>query len=181
MTINDDAMDQFLRRCEPELSSPAERHRRLRAKLIKFFQWKRCEDPEGLADETIGRIVTKVSHGEQIDNPTSYARGVAMNVYREYVREAMKRAPILVDLEDALEVAESTGDPHQECFQDCLRTLSDDKRQVLVRYYSDEGSREELAAAIGVTLAGLRTKVHRIKVELKECYQKCIKGSPQDS
>jgi len=58
MTKNYDAFDRFLIRCEPEMSSTQERYVRLRNKLIKFFVWKGCEDPESLADETIGRLIS---------------------------------------------------------------------------------------------------------------------------
>ena len=183
MATNDDAVEQFLLRCEPEFSSSAERHRRLRGKLVKFFQWKRCEDPESLADETIGRIVAKIYEGEQIGNPSGYARGVALNVYREHVREIRKLAPLRVDWEVAREECATSGDDdaYAECVTYCSGKLSNDKMLVLEQYYSDEGSREELAARMGQTLTALRTKIHRIKAELKECYEKCISESSPDS
>src|SRR6266403_1098193 len=138
MTTNDDLFEQFLIRCEPEMSSSAERHWRLRTKLIKFFGCRRCEDPEGLADETIGRLVTIAYAGEILHNPSGFALGTALNVYRENVRRSAR-----------------------------LKQLDAD---------SEAGDRDELARRVVVSLAGLRTKIHRVKAELRKCYRECTRG-----
>ena len=178
MTKNDDLFEQFLIRCEPELSSSAERHSRLQAKLIRFFAWRHCEDPEGLADETIGRLVATVYAGETIEQPSAYALGTARNVYREHLRSQAKLTQISDDSEPAIELQQSTADPDSfvECAGLCFQKLPDDKRLLLERYYSEEGDREELAGQEGVTLAGLRTKIHRLKAELRKCYHECMRG-----
>ncbi|HXU38166.1 MAG TPA: sigma-70 family RNA polymerase sigma factor [Blastocatellia bacterium] len=181
MSTNDDPVEQFLTRCEPEVSSSAERHRRLRSKLVSFFRWKRCEDPEALADETIARLVTNIRAGAVIEKPGSYVRGIALNVYREHIREIIRLRPHQADWELALQKPE--GSPEEravsECMNLCLDKLSDDKRLVLERYYSEDESREQLAAWFGLTLPALRIKIFRIKAELKDCFQKCIgRSSP---
>lgn len=179
MIMNDDLFEQFLIRCEPEVSSSAARHSRLRAKLIRFFAWKYCEDPEGLADETIGRLVAIVYGGDTIEQPSGYALGTARNVYREYIRKRAKLKAIYEDSESVMEEEPATADadPFVECAGLCFKRLPHDKRLLLEQYYSEDGNREELAGQEGLSLAGLRTKIHRLKAELKECYNECMRGS----
>lgn len=179
ITMSDDLFEQFLIRCEPEMSSSAERHSRLQGKLIRFFSWRRCSDPEGLADETIGRLVTSVYAGETIEQPSGYALGTARNVYREYIRKQSRLTQICDESEAEIEKqhAPAKPDPFLECAELCLKRLPHDKRLLLEQYYSEERDREELARQDGVSLAGLRTKIHRLKAELRECYDECIRGS----
>ena len=179
MTTNHDAFEQFLILCEPDVSSSAERHRRLRAKLIRFFASRRCEDAEGLADETIGRLVSILYAGEHIENPPAYALGIARNVYREHVRKTARLSQIDEDCETAIEEQQGAAELDSfddECARLCFQKLPNDKRQLLEQYYSGDGSREELAEQTGVSLAGLRTKIHRLKAELKKCYRECMQG-----
>ena len=171
MTTKQDAFEEFLFRLEPDLGSAAERYARLRARLIKFFNWRQCQDSEGLADETVGRLLKNVYSGDQIDKPWSYVYAIARNVLREFLRKAGRLTEVPADLE--LPAVESDG--FVDCARLCLEKLSDDKRALLEQYYSDERDREEMANRVGLSLAALRTKIHRLKIELRECYDKCIK------
>jgi DNA-directed RNA polymerase specialized sigma24 family protein len=183
MTTNDDPFEGFLKRLEPQIASSAERYLRLRNKLIKFFNWRRCRDAEELADESIGRLLTRIYAGDRIDKPPSFIYGVALNVFKEDSRKAAR----LDQIEDDQVIAAgdfnsgSDGDPFVECARLCYEKLPDDKRRLLEQYYSDEGSRADLALRMGLTLAALRTRVHRLKADLKECYQRCVGGSGADS
>ena len=178
MTTNGDPFEQFLSRLAPEEASSSERYSSLRARLVKYFQWKRCEDPEGLSDETIGRLVKKLYAGERIERPSSYAYGIAQNVFREHLRWVARLAQVRDLQEVAIEGLENASlDEFEDCARPCLEKLSDDRRRVLERYYSEEVSREELALQMGLSVPALRTKIHRLKADLKECYEKCMKGS----
>lgn len=174
----DDAFEQFLILCEPEMSSSAERHRRLRAKLIRFFAARHCEDAEGLADETLGRVIGILYAGERIENPPGYALGIARNVCREHFRKSARLSQIDEDCETAVEEEQAAAEDSfdDECASLCFQKLPDDKRVLLEQYYSDDVNREDLAQQMGLTLAGLRTKIHRLKMELKNCYRECTRG-----
>ena len=178
MRTNGDPFEQFLSRLAPDVPSSSERYLWLRARLIKFFAWKRCEDPEGLSDETIGRLITNLYAGEEIEKPSSYAYGTAHNVFRENARSIARHDQIQDSWEVALErPGAQKHDAFEECARLCLEKLSDDKKRVLEQYYSDEGNREELARRMGLSVAALRTKIHRLKPDLRDCYEKCMKGS----
>jgi DNA-directed RNA polymerase specialized sigma24 family protein len=174
MATSDNSFDEFLMRLEPQAASPADVYLRLRVKLVRIFVWNRCPngDAEELADETIKRLVSKVEEGCIIENAPSYVKGVAGFVLKEYRRKAARLTPL-----DATEQIEQTSlhpdETFVECARFCMAKLPDDKRRLLEQYYSDEGGRAELAERAGLTLAALRTKVHRFKADLKQCYQKC--------
>lgn len=176
MTKNHDPFELFLQRLEPRLSSSIDRYLRLRAKLIKFFEWKRCGDTEGLADEAIGRLVRQILAGEQIAKPSAYVYAIALNVYKEEVRR-VARLSHLRDVQGGQELPGNYVDPFTVCARHCLEKLASDKRVLLEQYYSESESREEIARRLGTSLAGLRTKIHRIRIEVKECYDRCIMKS----
>jgi DNA-directed RNA polymerase specialized sigma24 family protein len=169
---NDDAFEEFLIRLEPDLSSPSQRYARLRNRLIKFFEWRKCRDREGLTDETIKRLLDHINARDEIDRPSSYVYAIATNVYREYVRRAVK----VVDLANDLSLPLNDSNDFVECARLCIKKLTDDKRLLVEQYYSDEGNRAELARQENLSLGTLRLKIHRIKKELKECYSKCMQG-----
>ncbi|MFY9553473.1 MAG: sigma factor [Blastocatellia bacterium] len=170
MTTIDSLFEEFLARLEPEIPSTVGQYHRLRIKLIKFFEWRYCRDREGLTDETISRLLKHIREGEQIGKPWGYLYAIATNVYREYMRKAAR----LVEIKDDLELPMLDSDGFVECAKLCFGKLSDDKRLLLAQYYSEDVSREELARQAGASLAGMRTKIHRLKAELKKCYQECI-------
>ncbi|MCI0485006.1 MAG: hypothetical protein L0229_00120 [Blastocatellia bacterium] len=167
-------MDKLLLRLEPELPSFEKRYRQLRLKLIKFFTWRRCQDADNLADETISRVVKNILAGEVVraDNPYSYVYGIAKYVFMEYLRDKKKRQEIVDNFPDARPPVEEDV---RDCRLQCLQKLPLDKRQLLEEYYSNESSREELADMHHITLNALRLQIHRIKNDLKICYRDCIK------
>src|ERR1043165_9784733 len=87
--------DNLFRLLEPDAGSVEQGFRQCRLKLVKFFAWRHCEDPDNLADETISRLLRNVHNGQEIlaDNPYSYVYGIASNVFREYLRDKGKAAP----------------------------------------------------------------------------------------
>jgi hypothetical protein len=76
MTSDSDptAFDRLFSLLEPEALSVDAGFQRCRLKLIKFFAWRHCEDPNSLADETISRLLKNIAAGQDIsaDHPYSY-------------------------------------------------------------------------------------------------------------
>jgi DNA-directed RNA polymerase specialized sigma24 family protein len=173
MDKNHQAFEALLLRIEPGFPDPEKRYKQLRLKMVKFFAWKRCEDPDGLADETIGRVVKNLNTGEEIraDNPYSYIYAVAKHVFMEYLREKKKREIIINDLPDLLQ---SPPEDSQGCRTQCLQKLSGDKLSLLQRYYAGEETRENLAKYLNISLNALRLQVHRLKHELRTCEEDCL-------
>src|SRR4029079_14400249 len=94
---NQQAFEALLLRLEPSYPDQEKRYKQLRLKMVKFFAWKRCEDPDSLADEKIGRAVKNLSAGEDIraENAYSYIYAIAQHVFMEYIREKKKREIII--------------------------------------------------------------------------------------
>lgn len=170
MDTNLDHFDLLLLRLEPALADPPARYKRLRLKLIKYFQWKRCNDAEMLADETISRIIMKISEGQilQGDKLYSYVYAIAANLYKEYVREEQKKSTLLANIPQFRDPVE-----FDDCRHLCLRKLSSDKLKLIQEYYLNEKSPQQLAEELNVTLNALRLQIHRIKKELRACYKDC--------
>ncbi len=169
MDINDESFERLLQRLEPDLRDSKARYDHLRFKMMKFFWWKRCEDPEGLADETISRIVKHLIAGTEIREPYPFIYGIAINVYREYVKEQIKKESLIQQAPDESAPTESL----QDCRTHCLQKLSPDSLELLERYYLKTEDRESLARQLNLTLNALRLQIHRLKKELRTCYAEC--------
>jgi DNA-directed RNA polymerase specialized sigma24 family protein len=173
MDINEEAFEIFLQRLEPKLSDSKARYKNLRLKMTRFFEWKRCQDAEDLADETINRTMSFLILGKEIhaENPYSYIYGVANNIYKEYVRKQIKREKLIRDLPDRLAPAEDL----QDCRIQCLQKLPPEKLKLLNQYYLNVEERDALPSELGLTVNALRLQIHRLKKELKLCHEECRK------
>lgn len=174
MEKNEKVFEALLFRLEPDLPDTERRYAQLRLKMVKFFSWRRCEDPDGLADETLSRAIRNISLGEEIhaDNPYSYIYGIAKYVFMEYLREKTRRRKLT---EDLAEQAQSYSEDWEDCRKLCLQKLPPEKLSLLKQYYKGEEDREVLANALNLSLNALRLQVHRIKQELRACLKECLK------
>lgn len=145
---------------------------KMRMRLVRYFSWKRCFDPEEQADETIQRLSNRLL-GEttgHIENPSGYVYAIAKNVYKEYVRSTMRREELAKVLREfsPLVLAEQ-----EDCRKWCLQTLTREKLELIIQYYSSKEDRRELVKN-GIKLSSLRVQVHRIKNELRDCNKECL-------
>jgi|ERR1051325_2021029 RNA polymerase sigma factor (sigma-70 family) len=161
---------------EPNAESIEVGFQQCRFKLFKFFAWRNCEDSENLADETISRLINSVRAGQEIssETPYNYVYGIAVNVFKEYLRKK-KKYPAVIDIDEVADIAVSATE--SDCKQQCLQQLSREKRELLERYYLDPEDREAIAQAEGLSLNALRLKIYRIKSGLKLCWENCQKDS----
>jgi DNA-directed RNA polymerase specialized sigma24 family protein len=174
MDIIDQKFDNLLLKLEPDFPDSASRYKRFRSKIVKFFEWKRCEDAEELADETITRALNNLFSGTEIlaDSPYAYIYAIAANVYREYIRKQIRKETLLRKAKERIVTAEQV----QDCRTQCLQRLAESKSKLLQRYYLDPEDREAIAAELNLTLNALRLQIHRLKKELKDCYEECIRN-----
>jgi DNA-directed RNA polymerase specialized sigma24 family protein len=168
------AFDLLLQALEPEALSPHESFQRFRSRLVRFFAWKHCEDPENLADETISRLVKNIQLGREIsdDHPYRYVFAIASNVFYEYLR-GKKKSGIETDIDELAELP--APEETEDCWTLCLAQLSPDRREFLEKYYLDSIDREQFAREKGLTINALRLTVFRYKAALKRCVENCIK------
>jgi DNA-directed RNA polymerase specialized sigma24 family protein len=173
MDINEESFNNLLARLEPDLSDSTARYKKLRLKLTKFFQWKRCDDPEGLADETVARIIKNTIEGKEIyaDNPYVYIFAVAKYVFNEYVRKEIKNKELLGNFSEPQIVSSDWED----CRIQCLQKLPPGNLQFLNEYFLGEKSSQELADELKISINALRIKIYRLKKDLEACYEDCRK------
>lgn len=171
----------------------AHQYELLRSRLMKFFETRRCTRADELADETINRVIRRLSEGETIpaQSLSSYGYGVARNVLKEYHNHPERLTTSL----DSLEAPHRTANPpvggglaaepslmeqRLDCLEPCLQELSEEDRKLIWLYYQGEAgakieNRRELARQFGLNLNNLRIRVFRIRGRLERCVELCRK------
>jgi DNA-directed RNA polymerase specialized sigma24 family protein len=174
MTKAKEAFEEFLRRLDPDSTSEETTYQKLRLKLVRYFSWKRCFDPEEQTDETIQRLTKNLLDGTtaRIESPAGYVYAIARNVYKEYVRTTIRREELAKVLQ---ELSPLVVDEQQDCRQWCLQSLPTEKMELIIQYYASKEDRAELVHQNGINLSSLRVQVHRIKNELKACHKECLR------
>lgn len=154
-------------------------------KLVRFFEWHKCDSPEICADTTIDRAARRIDEGEHIDNLMGYLLGIAGYVLKEW-RKARDRAPLPLDSTDRHSVEPPAEDEEREarlrCLDECLEKLQAEDRVVILGYYQEEKRakidfRRQMADRLGVGLNALRIRAYRIRSRLEECLIKCLAHS----
>lgn len=182
-SLTQEAFDNLLQRFAADREDAAKQYERLRVKLVRFFEWRKLAAPEECADETIDRVARRLGEGQEIDNIASFSYGVARKIFQERVRQHDATS---LDLDNARDVAvapvidEREPDERLLCFDRCLESLPEDKRNLIIDYYQQEKRakidlRNQLAERLSIPLNALRIRVHRIRMSLESCVNQCLK------
>lgn len=179
--IDKESLDRLLAALDPDRATAGLRYENLRLRLIRFFEWEKCELPDRDADETLNRVARRLSEGVEINSITAFALGVARFVLRE--RQAQTQR-----FERALqEMAETASAPAPEidagllaCFRSCFTRLPEETRTLLRLYYGGADSarisnRAALAREFGVEPNALRNRVFRTREKLMMCIRNCAR------
>ena len=174
----------LLQHLDPDRDIAGQQYERIRAKLLKFFECRGCEEPEELTDETINRVAARIEAGAEIwcADPISYFYGVARFVAREH-RRGLARRPVSLD---CLTQVDGYGgasvetehldrlklEHELEYLNLALQTLGPNARRVLLAYYEGENgatikNRAMLAESLGIRVSALRTCVHRMREKVR--------------
>jgi RNA polymerase sigma factor (sigma-70 family) len=181
----------FLRLLDPDPAKAEQKYGDLVRRLTKFFQFRHCESPEDLAQETVLRVLQKVGRATISVEPAAFFQGFAKNLVHEARRAAARDARRLVPLNEDLAADGNDHDPSHdrtdepstaferpagggfsesqqidryEQWRLRLKEMPPDERELVVAYYSrDKLGRRQLAAEKGLTEGAMRTKVCRIK------------------
>jgi DNA-directed RNA polymerase specialized sigma24 family protein len=115
-------------------------------------------------------------------DPIAYFRGVARNVYLEWLRKE-RRLPTEPISEAKLELpapVDSSGSNEllHGCLVRCLNTLPPTKKMLLIRYYQSDkrakiDGRQLLAEELGIGLNALRIQACRLRNAMRRCVEKC--------
>lgn len=178
--------DKLLATLDADREQAGAKYEALRARLVKFFEWRNCETAEELTDIVFDRIVKKIAEGEQVQNLNAYSATVAQFVFKEDFRrrerlfQSIEDSPAagnLAVISDSAETGES-DDVRLDCLEKCLAEFSDENRRLVIAYYdTDErtmiATRRRLADSTGISLNTLRIRVCRLKAKLENCTFDC--------
>jgi DNA-directed RNA polymerase specialized sigma24 family protein len=188
-TFSQNSFDKLLNLFAQDRDEAGAKYENLRLRLIKFFEWRKCEMPEELTDVVFDRVLRKITEGEEIQNIAAYSATIAQFVFKEYLRSNERQNQLI---EDAPEVQnlkaketineDEATDLRQTCFDKCLAEFSEENRKFIIAYYdTDEktmiASRKRLAEKLGTNLNTLRIRACRLKSKLEDCTMKCCKNS----
>ena len=177
-SLTEAGFNKLLEALDLDRQRAAEQYEHLRRSLIRYFDWRGCVESERDADETIDRVIRKLSEGPGLDDLYTYALGVARNVALESLRAHQKET--LIDLSPLnVQTLDEDSELRFECFDECLGRLATSKREFILAYY--EGSkrtkivnRQRLAGELGIPIARLRIQAHRIREKLENCIAHCL-------
>ena len=175
------AFDGFLATLDRDRDKAGEKYEYIRLKLLKYFQWCGSHAPDIDADETINRVTRKIYEGQVVYNLTAYIYGVAKLVHTESLkrRNQMRALDEETFIELSSIVVEVEVANYQGCLERCLGRLSNEDREVITEYYQYKKTdkidgRKRLAARLGISLNTLRVKMHRQRLNLEACVEKCL-------
>jgi len=191
--VTKESFDRLLQQLDPDREAAGERYLKIREKLGKFFRWRNCPTPDDLADRTIDRVARRVDEGAEIRSGDVYLffHGVAINVLREYWKQAQKvqekpfdEAPeTKVAVENPIEASQRAGDKERQltCLDGCVSKLPAQQLMLITQYHQGQGGakiaqRNALAEHFGIPLNALRIRAFRIRGELESCISECTKG-----
>jgi RNA polymerase sigma factor (sigma-70 family) len=150
---------------------------RLPEKLRRFFLSRGVrteDDARDLAQETLLRVLQRISRGERMDSHEAYALGVAKNVFFEYCRRVAKShahdglsgAVELAGAEDPL--TDALASSQAILFRKALELLPERMKSLLVKRFVEEVPSRTIAREEGISTDAIDMRVYRAKRELKK-------------
>ncbi len=179
MDLTPESFERLLNWLHSDPEEAGREYERIRALLIRKFQLHDCSSADRLADATIDRVA-KTLTPEMIEE---WKGKKDKKFFRVAYYITLEDKNPEVELPDDLNVPNPDKDedpePMSRCLEECLKTLSPDRCELINRYY--QGTRAEkiknrgdLARKLNLPLTALRVRSLRIRKDLKCCIQKCL-------
>ena len=179
-----EAFAKLLAEFDPDPAVAGEKYEELRGQLIKFFEWRGSFFPDQHADETFNRVARKIDEGAKIEkNIAAYALGIARFVMLETLRDADHNR---AEMEDMNLLAAPVNEPEEDgnlwldCLKECLRSVPEENREIIVEYYQNEkrtkiDNRKALAVKLAISVNALFSRAKRLRDKLEQCVTRCVK------
>lgn len=188
--ISQEDFGSLLNWFSPNSDEAASEYEKIHAGLVRFFRFRGCGRTKSLADETINRVAKKVDSLDltKDNKKITIFYGFALNVYREFVRSgSSNEIQLLPDLPIRSLDTNTIPDENEQrfgCLENCLKQLSKDEHDLIIRYFSKERSekialRREIASELGISPNALHVRIYRLKDRLKQCIGNC--GEEKDA
>jgi DNA-directed RNA polymerase specialized sigma24 family protein len=174
------AFVSLLDRLSTDRAVAAAEYEGLRRRLVDFFDWRGCPNPDVYADETLDRVARKLREGEAVEHVHRYVFGVARLLFLESVRRrAREKTAHAAWSPETAPAAAPADDDQVRCLEDCMQQLPAETRALLADYYQGDGrttqeARRDLAARLGVSAGALKVRAHRARVQLEACLRDCL-------
>jgi DNA-directed RNA polymerase specialized sigma24 family protein len=194
--LTHEALDKLLAQLDADRDRAAEKYEQIRQRLMKLFKWRGCLRFEEYTDKTIDRVAQRIAEGAKIQTPNPYTLfyGVAMNLLKEHWRKVEREAELLDDLLQAQTVMEDPEDVRVRkekrvaeeariiCLRHCLEELSCESLTLIKKYYTegdllDKQQRKQMADELRISVNALRVRAYRIRSEVEQCVENCLKPS----
>ncbi len=175
--VTPEAFEALLRLLGSTHEEAGMRYEAIRRKLIRLFEWRGCEFPEEMTDETFNRVARRVAEGLdlELEDPYGYFCGVAHHIYKEVLRNAARKSAALEKGHWPPAASEEESEDHRlESLRHCLQLLDEDQRSLLLRYHQGENNiraRKELCDELDIGMNALRIRVHRLRRRLETCIE----------
>jgi hypothetical protein len=162
-------------------------YERLRSRLIRFFTWNRCIEPEDLADVALDRLAKKIASGESVIDPQKLVTGIARMLLHENTARQIRERKMLSRLRWSLNQSATREEMlhvREEALEHCLERMPAESRSLLERYYTgDAGARirqrQQLASELGIALNALRNRALRLRTQLDTCTSAYLSEGPK--
>ncbi len=126
-----------------------------------------ASDAEDAVQETFIKYLQKAPEFENTEHEKAWLITVATNKCRDILRFKSRHPMINID-----EIHEFTKDSSDCGILDALMTLPDKFRTVLILYYVEEYSIEDIARTIGRTTSAVKMRLQKGRNLLREAYRK---------
>ncbi len=180
--LTQDAFDKLLAALGSNREEAGEKYLLLRKNLTRFFETRGFQTAEDAADEVLNRLARKLESGEQLENPNTYALGIARMLALE-----LRKLPKQTNTEEMPEIGVAAFDEEQaekerklQCLEKCLRELPAENREIIVGYYQGEKrkkieNRQKLADDLKIPNNALRNRAVRLRDKLEICITDCLR------
>jgi hypothetical protein len=181
-----EAWEKFLNLLDENPDKAGDQYEKIRGRLLTFFECRRCQAAERLADISINRVIKRYFEGEVITTLMGYICGVAKIVFLEYLAEQRNEKVVRDEFtragEGVVEPDFGGDEPDilQKCFDGCMTGLEADDRAFIKRYY-EESRREKItnrkfmAEELNVSQNAVVLRAYHLRQGLKRCIAKCLK------
>jgi DNA-directed RNA polymerase specialized sigma24 family protein len=179
--LSPSSFDRLLRELSPDRERAAGEYEALRVRLTKFFEWRRCSDPELLADRTLDRLAQRLEGGAEIGQLYSYCCGIARHLILEVQRAREREAVVMSHLTLLHAPRRGRGEVLAfETLQGCLDRLPARSRKLVLGYYQEDRMakiehRRRLADRLGIPVNALRSRAFRVRTWLEDCVEESLR------
>jgi RNA polymerase sigma factor (sigma-70 family) len=178
--LTEDLFNLFLSWLDPDRDVAGKKYEAIRHELIRKFNGRQCRVSEELADQTFDRVIRRLPAiiDSYQGDPSAYIYASARSVFFDHLEKGW--SPLPEDLPDKTPLRDDDQEERRsECQDMCVSQLAPDDRTLVLQYYREDKQakidhRRRLAEALGIEIETMRTRMHRLRSQLRRCVQECL-------